>query len=500
MAQRRRRIPKGTRVSEYYNLGLEQPSLEFLDVVLEEDTPLFLDPRAFIALRSDWGKTGVKLIRQFFDEVLDAIRADDEDRARLLLDGLHEPNETRLGFTRGRVAGRGVGAGLAHDLYESLAASEAVRADGLIEELEDTALLIPGIGVDLISDITTNIVRRQLIEFTQQMAEKYGMELVDTVDSGPLWSRQTGLWQHEPAQLLAPQSRPLILVPRAVARWKPDYDPGEYYRYWVIPFLQGRELEKRRSPLVHVIRSGPNKGERRVYKKDVAAQAKRQYSGGSKTIATRVTIKYPEILDQFRASRANRFRPPDNIEFLAQKVGTPRPNWDKLLKDVLDCKPGKNDAAQYHRAIEALLTALFQPSLVDPQHEKPIAANTKRIDIRYTNMAIGGFFKWFSEQHAKAPWIPAECKNYKEDPVNPEVAQIAGRLSKRRGLLGFLVCRKITDRPRWLTRVRDELNNLDRYIIGLDDDILKKLVAARKAGNDAGFAKILRDLVEELVD
>lgn len=91
---------------------------------------------------------------------------------RLLLSGLHEPNETRLGFTRGRVAGRGVGAGLADDLYESLAASEAVRADGIIEELEDTALLIPGVGVDLVSDITTNIVRRKLIEFTQETADK----------------------------------------------------------------------------------------------------------------------------------------------------------------------------------------------------------------------------------------------------------------------------------------------------------------------------------------
>ena len=153
MASRYNRKPQRTQVSQYYKLGLEQPSLEFVDVVLGEDIRLFVDPRACVALRSEWGDRCVGLIRQFFEDVLTAIRDDDDQRARLLLDGLHEPNETRLGFTKGRVAGRGIGPGLADDLFEALSASEAVREDGLIEDLEDTALLIPGVGVDLVSDM-----------------------------------------------------------------------------------------------------------------------------------------------------------------------------------------------------------------------------------------------------------------------------------------------------------------------------------------------------------
>lgn len=486
-------------MSQHYKLGLEQPSLEFVDVVLEEDTRLFLDPRAFQALKSAWGDECAALISHFFDEVLSAIREEDENRARLLLDGLHEPNETRLGFTRGRVAGRGIGGGLADDLYESLAASDAVRADGLIEDLEDTALLIPGVGVDLISDITTNIVRRQLIAFTVATAEKYGMPLVDGVDSGALWSPETGLWQNAPTRLLAPDGKPLILVPRSVARWRLDYDPGEYYRHYVLRFLQTRELEKTRSSLVWVVKTGRNKGERRVYKKDVEKREKKKRGQGSKTIAARNTLLHPEILDAYRADKRGTYQPPDSIEFLAEKVGTPRPKWAKLLKDVVDCKPGKDDATKYHRAIEALLTALFQPSLVDPVLEQEIGEGTKRIDVRYRNMARGGFFKWFTDQHQKAPWVAVECKNYKEDVKNPEVAQIAGRLTPKRGLLGFLVCREIKNRQTFLKRVRQELD-LDRYIIGLDDATLTALVKARKAGDYPEFEKILSDLVVELVD
>ena len=474
--------------------------MEFVDVVLEEDTPLFVDPRAFSALRSDWGNACVELIRRFFDEVLTAIRDQDEDRARLLLDGLHEPNETRLGFTRGRVAGRGVGPGLADDLYRSLSQSEAVRADGLVEDLEDTALLVPGVGVDLVSDITTNIVRGKLLEFTVATAEKYGMELVEGVDSGALWSVDTGLWQNEPTRLLMPQSRPLLLVPRAVARWRTDYDPGEYYRHYVLPFLQNLELAKRRSPIVWTVKTGRNKGERRVHKKDVEKREKRRHGDGSKSIAARNTIQHPEILDHYRAAKRRTYKPPETIEFLADKVGTPRPKWNELLEAVTDCTPGAADAAKYHRAIEALLTALLQPSLVDPQMEKSIASATKRIDIRYRNMARGGFFWWFAEGHQKIPWVAVECKNYEEDPANPEVAQIAGRLTKRRGLLGFLVCREIRNRDKFLKRCREELNNQERYIVGLDDATLTKLVNSRKAEDDPGFTKILTDLVDELVD
>jgi hypothetical protein len=251
---------------------------------------------------------------------------------------------------------------------------------------------------------------------------------------------------------------------------------------------------------VWVVRTGRNKGERRVYKKAIEAREKRGYGDGSKSIAARNTMKYPEILYQYRAEKNRVFRAPDSIEFLADRVGTPRPNWTKLLNEVLACAPGKVDATKYHRTIEALLTALFQPSLVDPQMEKDIAGKTKRIDIRYRNMARGGFFRWFTDGHQKAPWVAIECKNYREDPKNPEVAQIAGRLTKRRGLLGFLVCREIRNRETFLARCREELNNQDRYIIGLDDAILGKLTAARIVEDETTFLKILTDLVEELVD
>jgi hypothetical protein len=494
-----RQLPPGTRVSDFYKLGLQQPSLEFLDVVLERDTKLYVDPRAFLALRTEWADECVNLIRDFFEEVIQVIHAGDHDRARVLLSGLREPNETRLGLSRGRPSGRGVGAVLADDLYQSLVTSEAVKS-GILEHLEDTALLVEGVGVDRISDITTNIVREKLIEFTVRMAEKYGMELWDDVDSGALWSPETGDWENRMTRMLYPAGSPLILVPRAVVRWKLDYDPGEYYRYAVLRFLRQYELSRgTRSPLVQVIKSGKRKGEHRVYLKDVEAHYRKRY-GGQKRIVVRATREFPQILSDYKTSKENRFKPPETMQFLTEKVGFPEPKWNKVLKDVTDNTPGKTEATKYHRAVEALLTPLFQPSLVDPIIENEVESGTMRIDIRYRNMAVGGFFKWFVDRFAKAPFVPFECKNYKQDPANVEVGQIASRLDDRKGRLGFLVCRRIDNRKRFETRCRSELDRNGNYILGLDDEDLKVLVKARKDGDEGALLKHLSDRLEALLD
>jgi hypothetical protein len=500
VAKQKRRVPsKKTRVSDFYKLGLKQPSLEFVDVTLEKDAKIFVDPRAFAALGSKWGDECVSLIRGFFSQVLAAIRDEDEERARQLLSGLHEPNETRLGMSKDRVAGRGVGDHLADEIYLSLAQSEAIEY-GLIEKLEDTALLVEGIGVDRVSDISTNIVREKLIEFTLEMAEKYGLDLIDGLETGPVWDPAEGKWRDELQSLPAPAHKPLILVPRTIARWKLDYDPGEYYRHHVIPFLQNRELEKRRSPIVNVIKTGRRKGERAVTKKATDAYYRDRLEGGEKKVSVDVTRDNLHVFQQYRESRERRFRGILSFAELNKRIGTPEPDWDSLLSNVTELKPGAKAAHEYHRAVEALLTPLFSPDLVDPKREVEIVQGTQRIDIRYRKMAQSGFFDWFSRDIAKIPWVAFECKNYKEDPKNPEVNQLASRLNAQRGLLGFLVCRQIKDRKRFRDRCRGYLNPDGKYLLGLDDADLKKLVEARKRGNREEFSTMLSDLVEQLIE
>ena len=176
------------RISQYFALTQTQPTLDFVDVDVKKDTPLFISPKALTMLPSEFGDECVHLIQSFFHKVLELIKVGENHEAETLLAVLREPNETHLGLSRGsKSRGRALGSGSAHEVWNALSESEAARS-GLLEDLEDTVLMIEGISIDIVSDMTTNIIRESLIRYTQRMAEYYGIPLQDGVDSGPLWN------------------------------------------------------------------------------------------------------------------------------------------------------------------------------------------------------------------------------------------------------------------------------------------------------------------------
>ena len=140
-------------------------------------------------LPSAFGDECVHAIQSFFKTILDLIRAGRNGDAERLLRSLREPNETRFGLSKGKARGRAIGSRSAHDVWEALSKSEAAKS-GLLEDLEDTVLMIEGVDVDIVSDITTNIIREPLIRYTQQMCDQYGIPMERDVDSGPLWNAQ----------------------------------------------------------------------------------------------------------------------------------------------------------------------------------------------------------------------------------------------------------------------------------------------------------------------
>ena len=158
------------RVSEYYNLGKQQPSLSFLDVDIRNDVKLFINARALKTLNSEWGDYCAYLLQTFFLELITSIRSGRDEKALEILTVLKEPNETHLGLSKGKSDGRGLGPEKAKEIWKALKKSKAVKS-GLLTDLEDTVLLIEGISIDILSDIITNIIRGPLINFTQRMCE-----------------------------------------------------------------------------------------------------------------------------------------------------------------------------------------------------------------------------------------------------------------------------------------------------------------------------------------
>lgn len=475
------------RVSEHYRLALHQSELDFVDVDVHGDAALFVDPRALLLLSTPWGQECVSLIQDFFGAVLDAIHAGDKTRGRRLLGQLHEPNETRLGLSQGRAQGHALGDELSGRVFEALASSEAVQSR-LLSDLEETILLIEGIGADLISDIATNVIRQPLIDYTQDAAADVGISLRAGVASGPMWDPGSRSWTAEYVDLPVADNRPLLLVPKIIVRRRMDYDPDEYFQHYILEQMQADEIEAGTS-MVNLLKDGTP----RVTKKALVDKY-----GKGKRLASRVTHEHPQVLERYRRDKRRQVqRPLKHLDF-ADVTGAEMPDWEKLLDDVVSVPTGNAGADDYHRAVQALLTALFYPDLTMPRREVEIHDGRKRIDITYANAATEGFFSWLA-QHYPSAYAIIECKNYSGDPANPELDQLSGRFSPNRGRLGLLLCRSFTDKPLFVQRCRDTANDDRGFIIALDDDDLRQLVEWRKGNNHEATTTYLMDRFDELV-
>lgn len=241
------------RFTEHFGIQKSQHEVDFVDILPDTDLPLYIDPYAFKVGTSDFAATCNNLVIDFFDTVVDSIRHGSNQRAFDLLTNLREPNEVHLGVSAAKSQGRGLGREQASTLYHRLADSKAAKS-GLLRDLSDCELLIPGISHDKISDITTNIIRGELAKFTKSQCQKYGVP-TKQVERGIAWLEDQHCWKNDYAHLPIYNEAPILLVPKWVVRRELAVDHHEYYGKFVLQFLQQEHL-RTGSGLVEVLKSG----------------------------------------------------------------------------------------------------------------------------------------------------------------------------------------------------------------------------------------------------
>lgn len=456
-------INSTTRVSKYFGLNRDQAALDFVDVPIGNDVPVFFDPSRLRAMDTIWANECKSLLQQFFNTLLQRVRANDKTGGVRMLEGLNERNEFHLGLSKGRSKGSGLGPTYARDMWDSLLKSKA-GASGLLRDLEDACLFVEGVGPDRISDAVCNILRAPLIEYTQDMCRYYGIPMKPNIPSGPMWDVRKECWVDSFVELPITPFGKLLLVPKVAVRHRLVYDPQNYYTHYLLPVMQRYE-KSINSGLVEILKSGKP----RVTKKSL----KKVYGQDKVAIAEQST-KFPHALDQYRSDAVKKSQPISHTQ-LAEIENNPAPRFDLLLKAVTDTPVGNAFAGAYENAIESLLTALFYPSLCSPQKQDKLHQGRKRVDITYMNAANRGFFGWLATNYPAAN-IFVECKNYGKEIENPELDQLAGRFGPSRGKVGLLVCRAVKDLNKIEASCRDTAQDQRGFMICLTDDDLKILI------------------------
>ncbi len=304
------------------------------------------------------------------------------------------------------------------------------------------------------------------------------------------WDGEKSNWVTRYAELPVVNGERLIFVPKFCTRFRPAITSSQFYNHYVLNFLQN-ELLHANDSLVQTLKSG----KRVVFKKEL----KKRFTE-DKEFLFEFSQAHPEILKKYREDAAQNSRPVRDEDLEFSRNETREIDYAKFIADLEKIPHGAANASDYHNFIFGVLQAIFYPALHNPVKEQPLNEGRKRIDISFSNGAREGFFHDLRVNYEVAcPFIFFECKNYGSDPANPELDQLQGRFSDKRGEFGAIVCRKVQDKATMLKRCKDVLNANRGRIFVLDDDDIKHLLKLRSEQKRKEISAFMNQKMRELL-
>ncbi len=447
------------RISKAFNLQKTQYELDFVDIDPNLDTPLFLDPYYISKCDFPFANEAHSTLRSYFEFLLALLRGNRINQAKELFSYLGESNDVCLGMSRGKPRGHGMGPEDTTKIFDELLHSRAIIS-GIMDDIEDFRIFVPNVDKDKVSDMTANIIKKHLIEYTIEQCILHSIPLHNNVPSGMYWDLHRKTWDNEYTQRLVINEKPILLVPKRIVSFTDKYTSAEYRQQFVLNFLQNENLRIQTS----LVKKYKN-GEKYVTKKSIIETE----DVIDKEYLARFTEQHPEVFADFKRQTSKKISSIDGS-------GLDSINTDEIcahLKSKLASIPsGSANASNYHSLIIGILELLLYPHLSSPKKEVEIHSGRKRIDITFNNSAESGFFFTLPNQNAMlpCPFVFVECKNYTGEVANPELDQLGGRFSNRRGRVGIIACRTLDKNDAFMKRCADTYEDDRGLIIPITDD------------------------------
>ena len=339
---------------------------------------------------------------------------------------------------------------------------------------------VDGVGNDTISDIVTTLIRRQLLIYTKNQCDLYGIP-TEKRTSKPFWNEITSRWEkEEDIEQLIISGKRILLVPKNIvfAEGYYTFTKEQFVQHDMLSYLQKIELQTPNSTLIkhRAPKKNQTVGDPFVTKESLRDRDKVD----KKKNILEFSSKYPEIMNKFKDKE--HFSSLNIIEFFEISNNELTDNQyneliEAFIKTLKKIPKGKMYADEYHEFILGLLTFIFYPSLSNPKKETPIDNKRKRIDITYINSADKGFFSILKSE-ITSNYIYVECKNYSSSISNPEFDQLAGRFNESTSKVGMLVCRECDDLA--FERASGQFRRKNELLLIITDELLISMLKDMK--------------------
>ncbi|MBU2694347.1 hypothetical protein [Pimelobacter sp. 30-1] len=192
----------------------------------------------------------------FFEEVLTCARSQNQaqrQKGRNLLQQMHEPNETCLGYSDGPPQGKGFGEGLGAELWDQIVLNRTLQTStgsttsirtAVLSRLERVPLFVKKVDRDLISDLATRVTFNVLADFTGEMMDRYpSLAASASSELYPTWDSRTATMVDVPLNLptftsAGGEIKHLLLVPKDWIFWRLVMDPTAFYHRYATQTIQ----------------------------------------------------------------------------------------------------------------------------------------------------------------------------------------------------------------------------------------------------------------------
>lgn len=440
--------------------GISQFEVDFVIPRVGVDLPMGIDPFLLFKSRDADLSDLHSIILRTFNHGIDLLRTGNVTEVRRLFD-FPEASEIGFGYTKKSKHGAGVGTFLSELIIETLSDSPALmkRGIGHIEELQLVSL---GIGPDRISDISANLIKEYLVNYTNRQSELWRLPLTSNVPIQHVFDSANNSWYDGYFDLpTSPiDGSPILLVPRRIVRTLPWINYDEYFRLEFSSYLRAKRVRQR-------VKSGA---------------PDRLNTAGAKRHVVEISRAEIERVDRYVAKKeASAADAQPTLSYLdSTKTCTESENLKIKLRGLAT---GEDQATEYQYLVLEILNFLFNPELIDGEPEVRTIDGTERRDILFTNDSDRSFWAYLRTEHS-AIILLFEAKNTKQV-TNIHLNQTGTYLGDRIGRVGFIVTRsplKEAQKRKAFSIYND--SSPRKIILALSDKDLENMLDMKCKGED----------------
>ena len=266
--------------------------IEFIDIDISRDTPLFLDPCLIYTNESSLSQVARATLEDYMDQLYGFGRQIPHcANLDSLVSHLGERNEARLGYGNG-LNGKG---STPEGMIQLLTPLPSLIQDGIpMNHPIDLPIFLPDFAEDRMTDMLVNILFMILSDFTQMQCQVYGIATHPISQRRYFWNTVTHSWEIYSGNCLEIEGHIILLIPKQWVRPRYYYRPEQYLQVYIC----GR-LQEERAEYID--------GKEILIPKKEIAHDEISITGSVINANRYYTAKYPELLNLYHKEMPNAY-------------------------------------------------------------------------------------------------------------------------------------------------------------------------------------------------